>query len=1658
MANIQDIITNINYGQEDYEANPVFILKPNSLFFSIVEESDEATILKYAAAFQGIGTEQYTLWEKLTQPTQQLEADKEFGDYVRKITNAISAPKNFILNYLENRDTAVNSVISVPHQTTKLIAASFSDAKAVRLLENGFGKSLKWCKIVIKIGQDKYGIAITTRDAIQNIVKNRVKDRIDDQFDSILNTPELIPKLYPSSNYSLSPSQKASTEEIEKSYYSSEIAAYIGTYEVDIDRFDVDDNIIVEKFTNTLKYAVVNILKNANRFPTLNEASFIDLFYSFAKIESYYINPRRGIKPKILVSIPYRNIIAVTESDREIIESLHTVLVDGPQRLQNALNSVSGKEIFNFDKFAPNITNALAGGPNAGLKLDYVSEADKLFSDDPSSKKYVDRDEFTALENRKVTIPLRDLPKVGEKFVAVLDSYTKKLVEELDKNDDNKTQLDLSLYRRSAEQYFKIIGQLRAEAFLKIDSGSIDKYCMIFQYKSGALETIFCYGEDRIVLLEGSEQFVRSSLFSDQTFRFFSTNILSLYEVEPDKKSITEFLSEYVTPKELAKIEYASGTTDRFVQRELECLRTYKNNLTNQLKINTNEFANNIISAETIKNTKANFDKTEYQKLADQIKAINAQTLASSVDLKTIQWDSIINEIVGCIQDKEIRELILLLLKTLKDFFVFDIPLACQIPVVTLPRFPVVRLPTIPHVPSIVASYYANFGRSLVAARTDMILLILKGIFNLFDICQLSTDPSKAGETKADDLLDPYTQISQAQNSREGQFKSAGIAKNSIETDEVALLLADISRYLTESELVRLFYGLPDQITLSIVKSRITSLEADGTLRVIMPEFGEDKKLHTDNKTQVTILIDNKVIFFFAKFGKITNESAVARVQQNISTVDLLCIETSELDNKNKDALLEKGLSEEQALQEIQRRKDEAARSIAELAVGLSLLGKAQVEGPPINCVKNPDGTITPGLSDKAGRPKAFTMGSERLVDKMYAPFEEAYNDNISDWPTLTEFRIYETKLYENKSQNFDTGSAYMQPLQKALDDRKLFFNCTTSDSEKTLTSTFDSFIYTNDDYSDERLKKAAALQLQSNKVSVRISKKQEGDVFNKQVLITTEGQLPNLFSDQEKQQLKEKFDIKIATELVETSSTSKFVSLGEAEVNPFIGLYAEVLKKRLESSPYFYREQIDYGASLVSDSSIELDENKKFETPIPKINLNPLLTKKQKSCSNYKSLDKRLINNINDLRDLAKKAAEKTCTPQIISPDGIKLSRSPSDMSNLTIATQMFLRIAAIEYNLRLLPLGNMVKTIDSDTFYEAIYHLFIKEIENSIGKQYTDIIFESLLGQYIEDEKLNDPKRGNESSDEVFPVYNSAKELLNSDKYKILSFIKYFKNAHFKKVNEQMEVLIKEYNLIPNIDKQYNNLFEYEYQKIINNASKITETKSSEIWRLKFNFTDIGVRTSLGNESGPQNLFSFQVKTDKAYRTIHESGLESDFKEFFKDFFYNKLHLQDVYESHVLAILFSTSSIGKINSIFNGSKFALKTVLDVMINCSDYTKKAKDTGFTAAMSRLKALAMVPEFMIKAMAESIDPNIKIANTLTMAYEMGAVAAEAAGVDVQPKKLPLFVTSPIVTAASLGFLPPLTPFGYAAIGLSLKELNIKKDNSLDNSDKSDKDC
>jgi len=1861
MADIdfQKLIEDISYGQENYQLAPVFALTPEK-YLIVTEGSDEVTIIQHISSYKGFDTrgdgDFFNLVDRFSVALNATDA--QIGEYINALRD-FSSP-TFIYDYVKNSKENVSSISIVKTQNSFFNVVSFRTALKIRVIETGIGKDLLWCKVLFQVLTDS-GIKEQTGFCLKSdIAEGTYPDsrRLIDYSD-VAKSPTINPKLYAKSvNFTVFPS-----DDFDKVNYSDEIASYYVITQLNIVDFNnLTEEIITDSFKSAFSSAIKAILKDVNKLQTKDGRNFEEQYYCFAKIESYVINPRRNQPPAILVVLPYRNVEAVCKTDN-YLQAAGQSLLDLPDLVNRASETISNTEIFNFNKLAPNLSSVLSAGSSNAANYDYsaaISDGlDSAINGEPSLRDYIspsDIPTFKELPSLDENDPTKENPNQVNRFVFIpysaqpngdlvllktfdnvyktLKDYASKLRGELEKDPPPEVFIDLSLYEDSYNNFTNtIIGLLNQNAGkllgLYDENGLTLNTALTFKFISindiMVVKAIYISynGGKNIIELDGVNSLLINEPITDSTFAFLLANTNALAK-EDGKKSITSFLSDYVIPGELAQIKYAPGTADRFEQRELECLRTYVDNTKDQLKQSTNEFINNIVSGESIKNFQQTFSEKEWEELGKQLGEITKQNWEEFIDPKTIQWELIIDEVTKCIANQQLRDATRFLLNAIKNFLVNDVPLACQIPQLPIPSFPVIKIPTFPNIPGMMTVYYNSFGEALAEERTDAILTLLRMMNDVISSCKDSIDPDTVGDTSPEDLLGDYSNSGQALGQTGDALENAGIVRNDEENkeeskDEVKKILDSVSKSLTKSELIKLFLGTADNEIIRIVKNEINLLESkQGTpqgIKYIPKKLGSSTKKF--NNYDVTILADNKVKEFFARFAPLMNQEKLNFLTEQIlsNDPDILCIDNNTFNENLKKALKEKGLTEEQAQVEVERKDQNLKNTISKLSLALNMLNKTSIELKPINCVQNEDGTITPGISDKIGIPEAFKISNEDILDKLYSKFDESYNQDIKNWFRNSSITIQDKSGNVIKKLFLTSGSAntfYASVVYPTTVKRTSSFRGIVSSPfpdvidlnfkiPEYLFATEENAKLINED-PDSQFSK---LLVETNNINIntKIRINASTSSISGTGLDLSYNSLNatriSTISDQENRIINLN---KSLSNNYNFSTSSYSVQANQNLLSLIGGINTEIQSKQdaYDKKIVNYLFQKQFFNNFLFE--YKTDKNGNLQTPnIQKalsLDLNPLLTKKEKKCG---VKDKRLIN-LDEIKNSVQKAAAKSaCLPPIMSLDGKKKVPSAADTANYEAGLALFFRIYSIDFNLKLLPFGNYLSLLDSEVFYVICYDFIMKDIKRLFGSSYASKINKIMMEKYKREQNLKDikiedllnskadilnafkmhfKKDFSSVSTQIHEIYKNEKnknivkitkseEIIQEKNYK--SFVDYaydnitlipdpasisnVKNSLNKEISlitnndimariknifdfliskPSLEILLKEYdnkikppgwsldqvriflaalvssdsmteedlknilnyiinllkeygdsnsNYFSNVDKFYENN-EYSlkpsYDRINDlliesdnddNLSLVTKEGLEVVTQIK-TFSDrikekqqliekVDVDLDKLAATNPpfciitnngRSYFSMVAKETKKYTDFFTSDIESlytfaitsneSYKKdlTFKDLFYTYFKLyypfDEMFSGYCSTMLLSLNSLDVLNSSFDASKQEIKSIIDIIDLASDYTKKIEDNGVTASISKLKVLAALPKTIVRSFAQITDPNISIASAVSTAYGLGVAQAEAAGVQISVKNLPMYIPSLGLSAA---LLPPITPQGQAAFAISLAE-------------------
>ena len=1849
MANrktLKQLIQEVNFGIDPF----LFSIKENSYIIINPNISDPGKILAYLNANEDIDFEQATnfAWKP----------DTDFRDFVDGVSRFGNAPGTFIYDWIKNGsasqtqgEKAVPTANGVVELSTVPLNASaqstdnniyvikFNSPKTAQIIENGIGKNFVWCKVAFKHIIDGVETTQFGYTKIENIINNSSKVLIKDEFPTTFSALQLLSPEIREKISAVSELAEVSAASIlpNKIVLDKNTASYVALVNTSFyaELNTLTDEQIKAELERVLKEAVAKILEFEKRDPIFSEivegrqltSSFIDKYYLFGKIQDNYFSPRPAEPLYILVSVPVRNIYAVTSASAAAAGDVLEAILSTPSNLQDLTNKISNAYTFNLEDRIPNISNFLAStSPNGALaNTDFVNQAYNnegvngfvdglpLLGSDARTSDYVTPSDGKDVLNRKVLIKVSNLDQTFDKAIEALEFYSNKINEEEFEKETAKFNITLSPYVddiRSIKQATKdLISSYRLEDFTDA--------ILCFSFNKAILKKVFLYktGNPSDVTDVAYVSAYIQDYYSDETVNFFVCNINSLALLETGQKPLTSFLSEYIIPVELAQYQYTDKGADQYKplkedEDSKNCQKNYLQQLKQQAKTNTNEFIANTRLVESTKNFKATFNFNEdYKVIADSAKkfedVFSTKRGVGVFDPYKVDWNALISDASKCIINKETRKTVEWLLIAIKDKYLNDKPIACSIPLYKLPKLPVIKLPAFPHLPSILNSFVLQTENKISNSSNDILKTIIKSAVESLDFCQEPDNAINIGESGVDDLFlgtnqqpltnNPASNQNDNRQNRFDQFKGNNLL-NGFDNEEdvyneIILLLDTVSQNLTKQELINLYSGSPTERILSLVKTIIINL-------VGPPDQLPNLKLRLgfyDGETYITS--KRKIIDFFGKFFNLLDPSVLEQEVQLSNDPDILCKDVRELDESYSQALKNRGLSEQEAAEETAKRREELRKKLAELVDAINLLNKDSLQPPPINCQKNPDGSITPGLLDSIPEPAAFELARKKHLEAMYAPFDSGYNQDFKSWFSTT---IEETpELTGSEVTNINTD--FLKTFSDVFEEKSTF----TGNSQKiSFTIPKFSLVASNSDESVRNTAYLSQLDIDSNQITYDLNYSLSTINNSSSLIITSSFLSNNLFtadasviSNTDLRKIREKLTYNstyaFSSSVVDLKQFSN-ESLSLDNRQKIIKKYFNILKDNYKNSIYFLKTE----DTVIKKSEDDVGKQS-FSPVVKKLNLNPVLTKKEKFC---KKPDNRLINNLQQLKDNLEKANKSsTCIPPELNDDGVKTSPSLGDLSNYDAVINLLLRIYAIDFNLKLLPFGGKVQTILTESFFRTCYEIFTKDIEKTFGKIFKNKILNILSTNYLISQNIE--------------ITDIIKLQIDSGLYGYKAFYEFFREKHFATVNKQIIFLLNDKINEKNIDKQlakgedkiflfdkktFNNLLDYEFQYIdsVNVTSiNVTTTEELQLQQEKDrllreldqslnSIAELASKTNVGgisavfalavglsqeqqkniaesnlqevideypnsvqkrkarNESvGNTNIDAFKLgaivllisevlpkkvripvllneieKKQKLLKTpeeilkkpffidtsngnaslklitidysvasqalnllgdninarqnvlkqflntsveiytkqnVQEPLADKDIKTAFTQYFTNFVPFEEIYSSLLSSCLLSLTSINKINSVFNSSKKEIKNIFDTVEYASDHTKDIEDDGMTEIFSKLKVAVKIPAFMVQSTAEAIDPNVAVASKISLAYESGVALATAAGIDIPVKKLPLFVTSPLLFPS---FLFPLSPFGIPAILLSLKDINIDSDSSTITDDDKEEKC
>lgn len=1380
--NFQAIIDKISYEQLDAVTNPNFKLKAGAYYLEDPDPTGDLGVLSYINGTNEFLKSGFAYFlENLSQ------ADAEYRDFVDSVTRNVRAATTYLYDFIKNpsafQSNQVATAAYIDTNTGKYPVLSFKTEKNVRVLDTGVGKDLSWSKVNIYAKVDGFDTVRVGYCLSADLIPIDGNLKELPKYSSLLPfDPEKRQKMTPKSLFDTTNFANSTIDEI---VFDESTACYNIIRETDIVDFsNITDAQIEDNFRKYFAGSIIKILQNANKKALKDDKTLNDIYYIYGKINGYRISPRPRQGVQILVSVPYRNITLADNTVGETIRDIFT----SPITLQNLADSISGKEIFDFSKYAPGISDALSGGPNVGEQFDYIQAT---FGGNPVLKEKVNASEIRTTVGRKVNILLKDYEKSFDTFQKVLETVDKRLKKDLEGKEDTEIFINLFDYVEAFQSSRTSIKKLLKDNGI-LPIANDDASLLTLKFDEGILTEIYITDkEGDYIQLNGGKEIAQNQPFNDFTFASLLNNFNAIKKEDGDKASYQEFFSSYILPEDLAKIKLGSSEDDA-QNTELSCLRNHGSLLKEQLKQNTNEFLNNIVSGESIKNAKADLDKKEWQKiLKDEI----GNDLNTIFDIKknrffdpqTIDWNAIIDQFTECITDKESAEMWRVLLIAIKNKLLNGTPILCSIPVFRLPKFPVFKMPTIPNLPSITTNYYDQFANALVEAREAMIKAIIKGVMEALDFCDTPANPADIGTTSPEDVAD-YGQKSQALN--DALSDGFGYTDESL-VQETKLVLDSCSEILTKQELVQLMLGISNDQVIRLVKKEIVRLSSAEEQKIsILPEkVGTFKDL-------VAVPDTIKTKTFFARLSRTVRQDVLDSLNQKTYSTnpELLCLDNTLLDTNLKHALMDKGLDEEAALEDIRRRREEARKKIAALGATLTLLDRDAIQGQPANCTKNPDGSITPGISDKLGRPEAFEIASNNTINALYKPYDENYDEEFhnffdraievsSSYDQLTssyEFlktpkKNFKNNLKINSNSAIGTISLFVPSYRVGRDfgdNNDLIKYSFLSDLQvvsNTINVTNDyGFIIsgsniltasiTNDITSSNNFNTPYLPEAQVTKI--RDSNSYKSIKYNEDNVIES-GSFPESSGN-----------IEVNTHTYTVRNKSYIESF---YTNHISEKYIELIRDRFENNIFFQevQEVNPFTGEIISG----------FSSPIiNKFKLNPLVPENKKQCGT--KFDKRLINILYNLKDDINKASRKSsCVPPKIGKDGKKSEPTPVDVENRFGAVKMLMRIYAIDFNFKLFGFGFIPSLMNSGTFYNTCYTIFSNDLRKLFGNKFVNNVFTILVQKYILDEGIELPL--------------SADKYSSINDYRVKAFIKYFKEAQIQDTNKHIQQLLKNDNL---------------------------------------------------------------------------------------------------------------------------------------------------------------------------------------------------------------------------------------------------------------------
>ena len=315
-------------------------------------------------------------------------------------------------------------------------------------------------------------------------------------------------------------------------------------------------------------------------------------------------------------------------------------------------------------------------------------------------------------------------------------------------------------------------------------------------------------------------------------------------------------------------------------------------------------------------------------------------------------------------------------------------------------KIPKLSLPDEMPIADIMAGFKDMLVEMIKEMITQMFVEMVKGLLNGLvadckDADNNTTDDfggENIGDLLADnganaddvaDLLDAMGLTPDEVDDQAAQDEAGGQTEET-PAAQIGGFLDDVSALLTPGELCALLNGNPPPYVVELVKSLIVNYRQ------------EFSKLNSTTK----------IVAAFRAIGGLADSSLCDKLAEgSIGAPKLylpsdrpLCDIDGSLRRLREDLLRDKGddITDDQIEEMLDKVKDRKKKQAEQIQNLLEELEDGEFTAPPVFCVKNPDGTITPGLVDEL--PESVTYMMRKTIDTMFEPTYMAFNLDAQEW------------------------------------------------------------------------------------------------------------------------------------------------------------------------------------------------------------------------------------------------------------------------------------------------------------------------------------------------------------------------------------------------------------------------------------------------------------------------------------------------------------------------------------------------------------------------------------------------------------------------------------------------------------------------------------